>query len=588
MDSCLTKSIPFTLPVWRKYGSLPKLDGYTQISSLTPILQEFLSIGGTTAPTSEGQLQADHLFGRVHEWEGSGPCVVEMVNKKKKKTYCKVTHLLDPIRTLRGYYIHPVKGERRRQDKLNNSMNQAFVDSLANYLLGQVRERGLSPHFCLYYGGFQGIADTYRFNISDDFESFRKYKDFWERRRTGIFSLHLDLDNIDTESESESGSGSNMKEHAMTKEEIEDEFAWVITTPKSSLHSHFSYNTPSTRSSSQASHETLEDLCAEQNGLDVELQSVHSFVSKDESIPELEEIHTNKKSDEDDYNDTDEDSESPSIDVYAEFKNYPVMLIFQEQMEGVLDDLLEDEEEDEDNNKKDDTWEKRWTAWLFQIIAALCAAQGILGFTHNDLHTNNIVWTDTDEPWLFYKNRAGEVWRIPTFGKLFRIIDFGRSCFRVGDKWFISDDYDKGNDAGDMYNWNGMTNFDTNDPIVYPNPSFDLCRLSVSLLEALFPETPAEKLDGLVMSKEDDWEMHETESPLFNLLWSWLIDEKGKNVLREEDGEERYPAFDLYIHVAKHVFSAKPQDQIHRSQFADFRLDASKVGDWEKVYPLFC
>jgi hypothetical protein len=253
------------------------------------------------------------------------------------------------------------------------------------------------------------------------------------------------------------------------------------------------------------------------------------------------------------------------------------MLIFQEKMEGVLDDLLE---------TIGDRGEARWTAWTFQIIAALCAAQGVLGFTHNDLHTNNIVWAETEESWLFYKSRDGTVFRVPTYGKIFRIIDFGRAIFRVGGKWFISDDYEEGGDADGQYNFGPLAN--SKEPIIYPNPSFDLCRYAVSVLEALYPEMPIENLEGGILSKEDDWVVHETVSPLWNLLWTWLIDEKGKNVLRDEDGTERFPDFDLYQHISQHIFNAKPQEQIHKKIFAEFVTEEKGVGDWETVYPLFC
>jgi hypothetical protein len=265
--------------------------------------------------------------------------------------------------------------------------------------------------------------------------------------------------------------------------------------------------------------------------------------------------------------------------VYAELKDYPVMLIFQEKMEGVLDDLLEEEEP-----------EVCWTAWTFQIIAALCAAQGVLGFTHNDLHTNNIVWDKTEETWLFYKSRDGTVWRVPTYGRIFRIIDFGRSIFRVGEQWFISDDYEEGGDADGQYNFGRLIQNGKNGKkkLVYPNPSFDLCRYSVSIIDALYPEMPVERLDGLILSKEKDWVIRETESPLWNLLWEWLLDNDGNNVLRDEDGTERFPDFDLYQHIAEKVVSAKPQDQIHKKIFDKYKIPGAEVGSWESVYPLFC
>jgi hypothetical protein len=241
-----------------------------------------------------------------------------------------------------------------------------------------------------------------------------------------------------------------------------------------------------------------------------------------------------------------------------------------------MDDLLEEEHEP--------NWEEKWTAWTFQVIAALCAAQGVLGFTHNDLHTNNIVWKDTEESWIFYKTRDGTIWKVPTFGKIMCIIDFGRAIFHVKDVWYISDDFAKGGDAEGQYNFGSI--HDSKEPTVYPNPSFDLCRYSVSIIETLFDEMPTEMIDAPLLSKEGSWEVHETDSPLWNLLWSWLIDDNGCNVLQEEDGSERFPDFDLYSHISAHCHAAKPQEQIYKDIFSKYKI--SEVGDWETVYPLFC
>jgi hypothetical protein len=507
-------------------------------------------------PNAEGQLQSDNLFFKTVDFEGSGSCHVQTIGKKgKKKAYCKVTHLLDPIRTIQAYYEHPEKGSKRKAAKLHNPMNQAYVDALANYLLGQLRERNVSPHFCLFYGGFQAVAEEYRYNITDEYESYRKYRGFWDKKHRGLFDLHLQAE----------------------EDECDEEDKWLLETPKSSLRSTpFSYRTHGSTRTTE-SHISLDDMIDLSGGAVVELESIASIPG--EAVSEEAEESTDEDSSE-------EESEDENyLSVYVKLKSYPVMLIFQEEMEGVLDDLLEEDEES-DVEQGTPEWEAQWTAWTFQIIAALCAAQGVLGFTHNDLHTNNIVWCKTDQPWLFYKSRDGTVWRVPTFGKLFRIIDFGRAIFHVGDTWFISDDYEKGGDAEGQYNFSGLKREDR--PEVYPNPSFDLCRYAVSLIDELYPEMPAENLEGGVLSKEDSWEIRETESPLWNLLWSWLIDESGRNVLKDEDGTERFPDFDLYQHISAHVKSAKPQEQIHKDIFRGYQVAAKDIGDWETVYPLFC
>lgn len=542
MDSCLTQQIPISLPPWRKYSAAPKIAGYSNVSGITPILGKFFG----KLPDSEGQIHSDELFGKVSTFQGSGPCIVETVARKKRDSFCKVTHLLEPIRSIQGYYVDPVKGERRRAEKLNNPSNQAYVDGLASYLLGQLRERKISPHFCIFYGAFQGVAESYRYNITSEFESYRRYKMFWQCRRSGLFSLHI---------------------------ENSEEFA---NTPKSSLRSgKFNYSTPCADDRSVVSLDGEVELDGTEGG--VELESVGSMhtASEDES----------ESDDEDDDDDEDDETED-ELSVFVELKDTPVMMIFQERMSGVLDHMLEDDGTLVGAEPGTEEAEARWIAWTFQIIAALCAAQGALGFTHNDLHTNNIVWKETEESWLWYKSRDGTVWRVPTYGKIFCLIDFGRSIFRVGEEWFISDDYERGGDAHGQYNFGPTVSKEYS--VVYPNPSFDLCRYAVSILDALYDEEPVQRLDGAVLSKEGKWTIYETESPFWNLLWSWMIDDRGRNILREEDGTERFPDFDLYEHISAHVHTARPQDQIHKDIFKGYQIDPKNVGDWETIYPLFC
>ena len=579
MDSCLTQQIPVALPAWRKYSKAPEIQGYTEITSLTPILEKFL--GGL--PDSEGQLNSDNLFAKVFEFEGSEECMIETIScdstanpqklsKKKTKGFCKVSHLLDPVRTIQNYYEDAEKGVRRVSNKINNPMNQAYIDTLANYLLGQLRQRGVSPHFCQFYGGFKGIADKYRFNITDEFESYRKYKDFWQRRREGKFKLHIEKD-----SGSGSGSGSGSESESISSDNMK-----LFGTPDSSLRSTpFSYRTDS---DSRKSHITLADVSNVSNVQTVEdIHSVTSFQSRRTSISD-ESSETSCASESSEISGSSESTEN-ALSVYVELKSYPVMLIFQEVADGVLDDLLEDDEE-VGSPQGSAEWEAKWTAWTFQVIAALCAAQGVLGFTHNDLHTNNIVWCKTEETWLHYKSRDGTVWRVPTYGRILRLIDFGRSIFRVAETWFISDDYEVGGDAEGQYNFGSILN--PRKQVINPNPSFDLCRYSVSIIEALFPETPIENLEAPVLSQEGRWTIHETVSPLWNLLWSWLLDKDGKNVLREENGDERFPDFDLYQHISENVGGAKPQGQLHLPIFSSYTVPANSVGDWETIYPLFC
>lgn len=529
MDACLKQSIEISLPNWNIYSRVPSIPGYKEVSTKIPVFERVLG----KIPEKEGQLQSDEYFARVHSFHGSGDCIVETASRKKKNAYCKVIHILDPTCKIKGYYDDPVRGKERMEKKTACVNNQAYIDYIANYILGQLRERNVSPHFCLFYGGFQGVADTYRYNITDSFDSYKHYKGFWDRKDSGLFSLHITQD------------GHTVDDSGELKSEVHTRS--------------FSYSSDK----SDSTHISLLEYAGMADCND-ELESVTSFRENGSASVSPSEL-------------TDDDSDADSTCVYSEFKEFPTVLIFQEKMDGIMDKVLDE---------VDDEFEMKWTAWTFQLIAALCVAQATFGFTHNDLHTNNILYSNTDIEFLYYKTRDNCIWKIPTYGRILRIIDFGRSAFRIGDKWFVSDDFAKGGDAQGQYSFGEFTvnGADT----VYPNPSFDLSRYAVSVIEALFPCIPPSKEDGGILNQEDSWIVKESVSPLWNLLWSWLVDDAGKNIVRDEDGTERFPDFDLYEHIAKHISNAKPCEQVRKDIFKQYSISENNVPEKENVYFLFC
>ena len=255
------------------------------------------------------------------------------------------------------------------------------------------------------------------------------------------------------------------------------------------------------------------------------------------------------------------------------------MLIFTELNEGTMDTLLSSDKHTCKPGSNE--WELMWSAWLFQVIAALSVMQKILGMTHNDLHTNNIVWTSTSEKFIFYKDTVGTIWKVPTYGKIFRLIDFGRSIFTINNNMIISDDFRKGNDAYGQYSFKPLT--PNPRTVVPPNPSFDLSRLAVSLFEAIFPSKPDDTESRIILSEEEGLVVRETVSPLYNCIWSWMIDDDDKNILMDPDGSERFPDFDLYSHIAAKIHNAVPSDQIHKMPFSQFKT----LEKPEKAYPIY-
>jgi len=459
-----------------------------------------------------------------------------------QNAFLKVTHLLDPVQWIRGQYSLPKeaglpwhhKGWLRAWQKLQDPGNQAYIDTVCSYAVGRLREEGISPHFNTFYGAFCARANKYRYNLTDEFQSYRHERWFWKGYKRHLFEFKIvNRLNPDTP--------------------ISDEMMAEI------LHEY------SDDSDNSSGSESLEEIPL----ATTDIGSIHSDSMDDISLEE-----------ESASNASDDSSSEPDHTIYAEMCDYPVMLIITEKNEDTMDSLFENFSE-VGASPGSAAWLKRWTAWIFQVVAALSVAQRIIGFTHNDLHSNNIVWSRTQEEFFNYKTESGMLFKVPTYGKVFRIIDYGRAIFRINGQQFVSDDFKKGNDADGQYAFPAVSQKYTKE--VPPNPSFDLARLTVSMIDGIFPKKPAVKPAADILSKEPGLTVLETVSDLYNLCWSWMIDDEGKNIFINADGTERFPDFDLYKHIAEFIHGAVPAKQFFTPAFQAFRIEET-VG---KVYPLF-
>ena len=478
--------------------------------------------------------------------------------------YCKITHLLDAYQMIQGHYpvaqhpALPAPGPKSAKlfSKLHDPHNQAYVDAVACYMLSKFRESGYSPHFSLFYGAYLAIANQYYYNLTEEFSEIRFESWFWKRQQQGVFSL------VGFEG------GAPLSRDDALMEPPDDISDYATEDSDSDCDS----DCKSARHRADVNLETATQLhdmppsSSNQKGNGSESGSLRSVSLS---------THSSKSSKSSKSSGSDS-SDGKEVTFFAALKDFPTLLMFLETNTNTMDSLL---------YTKDEINETEWIAWLFQVIAALCQVQSIWSMTHNDLHSNNILWTPCNEEFLYYKTKDNRTWRVPTYGKLFRIIDFGRAIYTHNETLCISDDYQHNNEAGGQYNFGPIYN--PEEPRVYPNPSFDLCRLSVSIIEPLFKDVPADKSNGIVLSTEPGRTQMETVSPLFNILWSWLIDEDGKNVLWETDTSERYPGFDLYQVIAKKVKNAVPREQLDKEPFSKFEFKGEIPAN-TKAYPLFC
>ncbi len=480
----------------------------------------------------------------------------------KKPIFLKRIHIMDPIITIEGESVWPHDGALpapreawlNTVEKVTDPMNEAYVDAVFAAIADRLVVSNTSPHWCRSYGTFAARVERYQYNISEEYPSMRR-KPFWfQNQARGIFEHVVDKDGAS------SGDARSPRVIFSDAEELDGaDFEAVYADTVVSA--------------------TAAETEATENAIEFEevLEEVVQLAAPKIRLKKLESSSESTAS----TDSSNSSHESDAYEHYAEFKDFPVQVTLLERAEGTMDELLEAEEPYP---------ETHWKSWIFQVIAALDVAQYYFGFAHNDLHTNNVMWSKTDKEFLYYRvNRGSATWflRVPTYGYVMKIIDFGRASFWMPEPagFFISDAFFPGNDACNQYNCDPF--FDPkNGKRIDPNPSFDLSRLSVSMLETLFPERPAVATPIKIMSREGSKTYTETVSPLYNLMWEWLIDDAGKSILRTPEGEERYPDFDLYSAIAGEVHKAVPAHQIDKPIFADYKFKGPLPSN-EVIYDLW-
>jgi hypothetical protein len=182
----------------------------------------------------------------------------------------------------------------------------------------------------------------------------------------------------------------------------------------------------------------------------------------------------------------------------------------------------------------------------------LITYQKMFKFTHNDLHTNNIMYQYTKIEYLYY-TYDNKKYKVKTYGRIFKIIDFGRSIFTVNNKLFCSDSFDKEGDASTQYNFPPFYN--PKKKLLEPNYSFDLCRLGCSIFDFIF---------------DDINDINNDLDEFQQLIVDWCKDDKGVNILYKKTGEERYEDFKLYRMISKNVHGHIPSEQLKKPQFKKF------------------
>lgn len=493
-------------------------------------------------------------------------------NKVNKEVFIKYSPLVDPVKYMIGKYennynilelpkfIDHTNLEINSEycatyKKILDPNNSAYIDGFFSFLSSCLLNNYNFYNGLDYYGAFLGVKNKFRYNVTEDLE-YLDESDYFHKHKNSLFifddndkianlfnntkkkkqPLVLDKDNCDDDLIIDDLSELSIEETHNTNLELTLTYENLDILEKNKV---VNINTNSNTNSNTGINTTnSSDTCSSRSS--------------------NTELTNSENSSNDDDDDDDESSESSfnSEEIFCSIDKIPVEMIILECCEATLDDYIV-------NNKiKDNEWE----SIIMQILFTLITYQKVFEFTHNDLHTNNIVYVSTLKKYLYYKYNNTH-YKVPTFGKIYKIIDFGRAIYKFKNNFICSDSYSESGDATSQYNCEPYLN--KAKPIIGPNTSFDLCRLGCSLFDYFIDD-----LDDIKKLK----------SPIKKIMIEWVFDDNHKNILYKNNGSERYPDFKLYKMIARYVHKHTPQNVLLKPVFDAYKIAKKNIKNVQEIF----
>lgn len=457
---------------------------------------------------------------------------------KTSEVFFKYSPLLDPSKYLIGKYDTDYKdllslpsfNEINTHIKVRDPNNSAYVDGFFTYLTSQLLHSHGFINAVDFYGTFLAKKVNFEYNIIDDIE-YLNDSAFFHNNNGTLF--HIENEYANNVFNFNTRRNKDRLTYISSCEEVPND---IIDEIDKSTDNFFIQNDTETsgKDLNLLYHNDLTDKAISSSNSECSSNSSNSTQHQENSSDSCKE----------DNDSTSDGFSTVSEDVMiATIPEFPVNVIALEKCTATLDTLIS-----ENGDKMKD---EEWGSIIIQIIMTLLVYQKTYGLTHNDLHTNNIMYVDTDIPYIYYK-AFGVLYKVPTFGKIFKIIDFGRAIYKFRGNIICSDSYHPKGDAAGLYNFEPY--FNDTKPRLEPNFSFDLCRLGCSLLDFFindFDEHPN------IYAKQ--------------IINEWCLDDKGRNVLYKTNGEERYPDFKLYKMIARTVHNSTPESQLKKDYFNLFK-----------------
>jgi hypothetical protein len=426
---------------------------------------------------------------------------------------------------------------------------------------------------------FENSDDSFDdFSLEDDEEGEEDEEDGEDREEYGEEREEYGEDGEDGEEDEEDG------EDEEEDEEENEEGEELINSRLVKLDSESDYDNDSFSSHLSFKSMNLEDLQCDSNFYSVILEghemSIADIVMKEIEDFQTEEVLEISRKKHSYGSGTSYFSHENGIEKYIVIKDMPCQVVVMEGFPLVLEDVLSNDFKQlistyvkMKKSKAEKSirhyfyiwllttrrriFDRKWIAIMLQVIMALITMNYYYDMIHNDLHTQNILFEPTSQPFVYYKVNS-VTYRVPTFGYIIKIIDYGRATYRLYDNELIMGDVFKAKgEAGEQFAY-ANENFIKN-PKAIPNRSFDLCRLGCSVLEEVIG---CHRLTFI------------TEMKFYKLIQSWTKDDQGKSILR-------FTGFDLYKQIVRRVHHLEPLTQLNTEVFQEF------ICKEESDYPMY-
>ena len=553
------------------FSSLEKKDlvNVSKIQNYIPLYNNFFTLNDS----NYNNINLDNKFSLYNIYKKEtynkfeGIVISKNSKKENKQIFFKYSPILDPIKYIVGTYDMsnvdllnlPDFKSKNSHPKVRDINNSAYVDSFFTYITSKLLHEHNFIHGLDFYGSFLGIKHDFPINVIDYVDYINK-SEFFHKNNGKLFTLDLSTEKCNSNTRnfkeklnindgiiqlSDIKDLTELDNICLLNENIQNNpeliFENIIKIKKISA--------SSSDSCSSRSSNTISDIDSSEDNKnnDQSNESVHNNESDDESVDDESASDDNESASDDnesasDDNESDDNEEEEEL--IATIANFPVQIISLERCENTLDNLV----------MKNDISDEEWGSIIMQILMILITLQKKCHLTHNDLHSNNIMYNSTKIKYIYYK-LDGKYYKVPTYGRIYKIIDFGRAIYKFRGVLMCSDSYHHKGDASSQYNCEPF--FNKNKPRLEPNYSFDLCRLGCSLFDFITDNDCIDKIS----------------SPILKIIAGWCKDDKGRNIMYKNNGKERYPDFKLYKMIARTVNNHIPSKVIDNIYFDKYIIN---------------